>query len=112
MQAHDNLVFPCGKAGMKGLRNKCRPKSCHLRGCWWCWTISPVTKRPNSFCGFRQRDHDALNAVGSFLVEHDRVDAANPCPAGIGGALPEEARGNHRMVGSGVARMELRVNAF
>ncbi len=59
-----------------------------------------------------KRDHGALHTFGSLLAKHDRVDASDPCPAGIGRALPEDARGDHRLARSGGSRMEPRANAF
>ena len=54
----------------------------------------------------RQRDHGALHTVGSLLVEHDRVDAADTQAASIGRALPEEARADHQVAGGDGARVE------
>jgi hypothetical protein len=51
-------------------------------------------------------DHGALHTVGSLLVEHDRVDAADPRPQGIGRTLSGEPRRDYRMAGSDGTRME------
>jgi hypothetical protein len=84
-----------------------------LRMLWWFWTTLLGTKHQSFSCGCSPEGSWCSNhAVRSFLAKHERVDAANPCPAGIGRALPEEPRGDHRMARSGGSRMEPRANAF
>ena len=50
--------------------------------------------------------HGASHAVGGFLIERNRVDAADTQGASSGGTLPEVTEGDHRAVRSGSARVE------